>query len=74
MYKIRLGGTNDFVSKIDPYYNLCSPPGIVEVVNGWTNPDALVYETEGHAKTAEKLIWDIEGFHTSIEEVKEYDE
>ena len=69
-YKIRLGGTSEFVSKIDPFYNLCAPPGIVEFVEGWTNPSALVYETyEGAIEAADKVL-DIEGFHTTVEEVK----
>ena len=71
MYKIRLGGTNEFVSEIDPTYNLCYPPGKVEFIEGWNNPDAKVWENLEDAKIAEKEVWKIEGFHTSIEEVKE---
>ena len=41
-YKIRLGGTNEFASLIDPDYKLCCPPGTVEFVEGWSNPDALI--------------------------------
>jgi len=68
MYKIRLGGTNKFVSKIDPTYNLCSPPGIVEVVNGWDNPNTMIWESLEDVKAAEKVVWNIEGFNTSIED------
>jgi hypothetical protein len=74
MYKIRLGGTNEFVSEIDPTYARCYPPGKVEVVKGWNNPNAKVWENLEDAKIAEKEVWKIESFHTSIEEVKEYDE
>ena len=69
-YKIRLGGTNEFVSDIDPTWKLACPPGKVEFVEGWNNPSALVYETyEGAIKAADKVL-DIEGFHTTVEEVK----
>ena len=67
-YKIRLGGTNEFASLIDPDYKLCCPPGTVEFVEGWSNPDALIYKNKEDAEAAEKLIWKIEGFHTSVEE------
>jgi len=69
-YKIRLGGTGEFVSEIDPTWNRASPPGKVEFVEGWNNPSALVYKTYEEAKAASDKVWDIEGFHTSIEEVK----
>ena len=69
-YKIRLGGTSEFVSEIDPTYARCSPPGKVEVVKGWNNPLALVYETYEAAKAAADEVGDIEGFHTTVEEVK----
>ena len=42
-YKIRLGGTNEFVSGIDPYASHCSPPGEVTFVEGWENPSAIVF-------------------------------
>jgi hypothetical protein len=67
IYKIRLGGTSEFVSEIDPTYNRCSPPGKVEVVKGWDNPLALVYETYEAAKAAADEVEYIEGFHTSVE-------
>ena len=66
-YKIRLGGTNEFVSKIDPTWARASPPGKVDFVEGWDNPLALVYETYEDAKTAANEVGDIEGFHTSVE-------
>ena len=66
-YKIRLGGTNEFVSKIDPTWARASPPGKVDFVEGWDNPLALVYETYEDAKTAANKVGDIEGFHTSVE-------
>ena len=42
-YKIRLGGTNEFVSGIVPDWARASPPGIVYFVEGWDNPDAVSY-------------------------------
>ena len=68
-YKIRLSGTNEFVSDIDPTWPRACPPGKVEVVKGWNNPLALVYETYEAAKAAADEVGYIEGFHTSIEEV-----
>ena len=66
-YKIRLGGTSEFVSEIDPTYARCFPPGKVEFVVGWDNPSALVYKTYEEAKAASDEVGNIEGFHTSIE-------
>ena len=76
-YKIRLGGTSEFVSEIDPTWPRACPPGIdeagvgkVEFVVGRDNPSALVYETYEEAKAASDEVRNIEGFHTLIEEVK----
>ena len=69
-YKIRLGGTGEFVSEIDPTWKRAMPPGKVEFVEGWDNSSALVYKTYEEAKAASDQVWDIEGFHTSVEEVK----
>ena len=66
-FKIRIGGTSEFVSEIDPDFKLSWPPGKVEVVEGWENTKALVYETMEAALEAADVVWDIEGFHTSIE-------
>ena len=68
MYKIRLGGTNEFVSGIDPYASHCAPPGEVTFVEGWENPSAIVFPTFTAAERAKKKVWEIEGFHTTIEE------
>jgi len=69
-FKIRLGGTSEFVSDIDPTWARASPPGKVEFVKGWDNPDAKVWENLEDAKIAEKEVWKIEGFHTTIEGIK----
>ena len=67
MFKIRLGGTNECVSVIDPYASHCVPPGEVTFVEGWENPSAIVFPTITAAKRAKEKVWDIEGFHTTIE-------
>ena len=67
-YCIRLGGTSEFVSKIDPTDPRCHPPGSVDFVEGWHHPDALTYGTFNEAKRASEEVWAIEGFHTTIEE------
>ena len=66
-FKIRIGGTSEFVSDIDPDWKMAWPPGKVEVVEGWDDLRALVYETMNAALEAADQVWDIEGFHTSIE-------
>ena len=66
-FKIRIGGTSDFVSEIDSKYSRCSPPGKVETISGWDNPDAIIFLTMDEALIAADQVWDIEGFHTSIE-------
>ena len=69
MFKIRLGGTNEFVSEINPYASHCYPPGEVTFVDGWDNPAAIVFPTFTAAERAKNKVWEIEGFHTTIEEV-----
>ena len=64
---IRIGGTGEFVSDIDPDWKRAWPPGKVEVVEGWENPEALKFDTMDAAIKAAVQVWDIEGFHTSIE-------
>jgi hypothetical protein len=66
VWLIRLGGTNEFVSSIDAEASHCWPPGEVKFVEGWDNPDALVFYSETDAKASQGLIWDIEGFHTEL--------
>jgi len=72
-YKIRLGGTNEFVSGIIPDWARAAPPGIVHFVEGWKNPDAMIWESLEDAKIAEAEVHRIEGFHTSIEPTDSWD-
>ena len=69
-FMIRIGGTSEFVSEIDPDYKRCWPPGQVLTCEGWDNPQALTYASMDEALLAADLVWDIEGFHTSIEIVR----
>jgi hypothetical protein len=57
-FKIRLGGTNEFVTAI-------SIRG-VSLVEGW-EADVMMFETIEQAVKAAARVWDIEGFHTSVE-------
>jgi len=66
-FTIRIGGTNEFVSDIDPEWKRAWPPGKVDVVKGWDNPKTLRFDTMDDAIKAAVLVWNIEGFHTSIE-------
>lgn len=74
-YKIRLGGTGDYVSKIDENEPLGWPiSGHVDFVEGSDNPLALHFKTMDEAKTAADKVWNIEGFHTTIDEVGPHDD
>ena len=61
MYKIRLGGTNEFLSDIDRERDEC------KFVKGWDNPGALIFSTYKSAQFASDGVYEIEGFHNSIE-------
>ena len=70
MFKIRIGGSSDFVSRIDPYDTRSCPPGSADTVSGWDHPDALQYDTREAAERAAHVVELIEGFHTCVEEIK----
>lgn len=70
-FTIRIGGTNEFVSEIDPDWKCASPPGKVEVVEGWGNRKTLKFDTMDAAIKAACQVWNIEGYHTSIEATRE---
>jgi len=70
-FRIRIGGTREFVSMIDPAWDRAWPPGKVELVDGWDNDLALEYQTLDEAIEAAVKVWNIEGFHTSIEVMHE---
>jgi hypothetical protein len=63
MYKIRLGGTSEFLSDIDRKRDEC------KFVEGWDNSSALIFYTYDAAKSASDAVDEIEGFHNTIENV-----
>ncbi len=67
-FMIRIGGTSEFVSKIVGVFEKW-PNGYIEVVKGWESSDSLKFETMDEALVAAEEVWNIEGFHTSIERV-----
>jgi len=69
-FKIRIGGTSEFVSEIDPNWERSWPPGKVEVVKGRDNHKALIFNTIDDALSAADQVWNIEGFHISIELIR----
>ena len=66
-FKIRIGGTSDFVKEIDTTWKRNWPPGRVLYCSGWDDPSALSFKTMEEALEAADQVWDIEGMHTSIE-------
>lgn len=68
-YAIRIGGTNEFISKIDPDDRRCCPPGSADSVLGWDNPKMLRFSSEEEAKEASDLVGELEGIHTCVETV-----
>ena len=68
-FMIRIGGTNEFVSDIRTgyYSRFGSPAQSVAFVEGWNNPEICLYQTMDEALKAADLVWEIEGFHTSVE-------
>lgn len=66
-FSIRIGGTNDFVSEINPDDRRRCPPGSVSLVQGRTHPDVLEFETLDLALVGADQVFSIEGFYNSIE-------
>tara|TARA_R110000824_G_scaffold252068_6_gene440734 strand:- start:248 stop:523 length:276 start_codon:yes stop_codon:yes gene_type:complete len=66
---IRVGGTREFVSNIETgyYSRFGSPKKKVTLVEGWDNPGICSYQTMDEAIKAAVQVWNIEGFHTTIE-------
>ena len=67
MYALRIGGTNEFVSRIDPLDGTCIPPGSISSVKGWTNPRILKFDSREDAEVASEEVLQIEGCSCSIE-------
>lgn len=66
-FVIRVDGSNEFVSEIDPDCPRSWPPGNVELVEGWGSPDALRFDSLETAIAAAIAVWEIEGFHVTVE-------
>jgi len=66
-FRIRVGGSNDFVSKINPDDPRCVPPGDVEYVTGLDNDQALEFDELDDALCAAADVFAIDGVHTTIE-------
>jgi len=67
-YKIRIGGSNDFISKIDEHDPTWSPPGSADYVPGWNHPDILLFNTREEAVIGKDLVEYVEGIHCCVEE------
>jgi hypothetical protein len=70
-FALRIGGTSEFVSKIDPDDPRCFPPGSVETVHGWRHQEALLFHTFDEAFRAAEQAWNADGCHISIEVINE---
>lgn len=66
-FSIRIGGSNNFVTKIDPDDQKCHPPGSVDLIAGRNHPDVLTWDSLDEALAAASQVFEIEGFHNSIE-------
>ena len=69
-FALRACGSNDFVSKVDPDDRTCAPPGSVDYVTGWDNPNMLKYDSKNVANVAKIAVQVIDGVHINVEEVK----
>jgi len=65
-YKVRKNGTTEFVSVILSDH--------VEFVWGWNNPFAMVFPTLAAATRAKEKIFEIEEYHTTVENLDWNDE
>ena len=68
-FMIRVDGTNEFVANVQTgYYSRWgSPERSVTLCEGCNNPAILSYQTMNDALKAANQVWEIEGFHTLIE-------
>ena len=66
---LRQRGTNNFVTKLNEgyYSRFGTPRALVEFGSGWDNPNSLTYETLSEAVHAANQVYNIEGFHISVE-------
>ncbi len=69
MYVLRVCGSNDFVSKINPNDTSCYPPGSVEYVPYFKTWAMKKYPTRVGAERAAKLVGKLDGVHCDVENV-----
>ena len=70
-FALRIGGTNEFVSKIDADDPCCSRPGSIETVKGWDHENILFFDDACSALAAEDVVANIEGCSCSIEKFED---
>ena len=63
MFFLRIVGTSEYVTAIDPYDEKCDPPGTIET--GRLNR-ALTFLSRSQAESAAELVMYIEGIHVDI--------
>lgn len=68
-FVLRIGGTSEFVSRIDADDPRCSPPGSIETVAGWDHPGMLRFATREAAELARIEAEDADLCHIVTEEV-----
>ena len=65
-FRLRQGGSNDWVTKIDPDDPMCFPPGSADFGDF---DHALTYDTMDEALEAADVVWAVEGIHLSVERI-----
>ena len=66
-YGLRISGTSEFVSGIDPDDPSSMPPGSITTVEGWDNPLVLNFDTLDEALEAGREAWIADNCHISVE-------
>jgi len=67
VYSLRVSGSNDYVSRIDPDDDRCYPKGSVDCVVGKQNADTLRFADFHDAVKQAEVVERLEGFFVTIE-------
>ena len=67
MFCLRIGGTNEFISRIDPWDMRCVPRGSCTSVVGKFHPEVMAFERRIDAEDASTEVLRIEGFGCCVE-------
>ena len=67
MYFLRISGTNEYISSINPDDTMCFPPGSATSVVGMGHADVLWFNTPGEAGEAADMVAYLEGFTCTVE-------